>query len=75
MQLYLVYSGSQEDEDRVWGIYDDASRAVEEAMVLMDKIFKVKFHSTDTNHMIRWESKGGHYHIYIDEVTLNAPVL
>jgi hypothetical protein len=74
MQLYLIYSGSQEDEDTVWGVYDDYAKAVDNARVLMDRIFKIKFFPVVTNYLIRWESKTGHYHIYIDEETLNAPV-
>lgn len=75
MKLYLLYSGSQEDEDSVWGVYDSVSKAVDEAMVLMEKVFKVKFHSANSSYLLKWESHGNHYHIYIDEETLNAPVL
>lgn len=75
MQLYLLYSGSQEDEDMVWGVYDSYDGACYNAIQLMKKIFKVEFHHIDSEHVLRWESDGGHYHIYIDEETLNGSVL
>lgn len=71
IKLYLVYSGTQEDEDGVRGIYDDYGKAIDNVRKLMD-ICNIKFHLGGND---RWESKNGYCHIYIDEVTLNAPVL
>lgn len=75
MNVYLVYSGSQEDEDGVRGIYDSYSDACDNARKLMDKNFKTKFRCVDTNYLLRWESENSYYHVYIDEEVLNRSVL
>lgn len=75
MNIFLLYSGSQEGEDTVWGVYDGYADVCDNARTLMDKIFKMKFYCVDTNYIARWESESGHYHIYIDEMRLNESVL
>jgi hypothetical protein len=71
MQLYLVYSGTQEDEDGVRGIYDSYDKAVDNVRKLVE--YGTNYRPVVTNYLCRFEN--GYSHIYIDEETLNAPVL
>lgn len=76
MELYLVYSGSQEDEDGVRGIYDSLDNAVDNARILM-RAYRLteNFRPVGDGWLPHWESESGYYRIYIDAEILNKGVL